>query len=184
MQVPKLDAGSTHTGMPIQLVPPNPQRVELPFALVSDPLLMRDFMLGRKPYRAREKENYRALMGNIIQHPLRWVWWITSGGVFEGIVGTLPAEQNEYVGCLCAPIYCVIKALDQHQGIATVAVECAVRYLFQATPLEAVEARILTRNTASLGLAAKLGFRHDRTVTEFMPEEDCDQEVWYGYRLK
>jgi RimJ/RimL family protein N-acetyltransferase len=181
-----LYAGLTLDKATILLVPPDVSQAELPFALISDPERMESFMLGREPFRPEELEDYRALMQRVIDHPMRWAWWIHVDEQFVGLIATMPAEADTNAGNrLSAKIYYVVAKGWEGLGIATHAVERAVRYLFCSSELGAVEVQILTHNTASLRVAKKVGFEHHRTIeSEYEAPDGRRFDVWHGYRFR
>lgn len=181
-----LDAGKAARDRSVTLCPPTASRARAPFELVSDAELMKYFMLGRPPYAPHEFESYQGLVQRVIDHPQRWAWWIHVENTFAGLVATKEAYVEPFIQPLrCVPIYYVLKETYQHQGIATLAVERATRYLLGEAAIDAVKAEILAPNTASIRLIERLGFILKRTKPNgYKDEHGKTYDVHHYYRYR
>jgi len=104
--------------------------------------------------------------------------WMVSVGA--GVVGTVSLHSVSWPH-LHAKLGYQIDARHQSQGLGTAAVTALINKAFTQSRLQRLMALISTRNTASIRLAQRLGFRHEGTFKKhFLIQDRWVDEAIYS----
>lgn len=102
-------------------------------------------------------------------------------------IGIAAADTDRLVGDIgifiaadsaLAEIGFTLETAAQGRGVATSAVDAALRLVFEMTPVRQVRAITDTRNLPSLRLIERLGFRHEATHRTVFRGEPCDEATY------
>ena len=163
---------------PIELRAPDPAQAELGLAILTDPELMKDFMLGWD--KEVTPERYQALIRRVEADAHRYSWWIYVGGQFAGIIGLWDHTAGTKRTFESYKLFYVVSRQFQRRRVATNAVKAVLNFCFGTLGVEGVAVEVLERNVAGIAFAKTIGFSHQSSNDDW--EEGGDRHgVWYGF---
>ncbi len=193
-----VQAGVTASGTTVLLRAPKPDKAELSYGLIQDPVLMKDFLLGRDPAKW-PLEEYRNLIVEAQTRDDAYSWWIygvevSSGGKkaasvgepeFMGLVGINEIGPDKHIGDKrCGNLFYVLRQEWQKKGIARIAAQAAIKYAFaeghELPPLQALRVKVVKNNERNMRFAEMLRFEKQRIARDYALDKKV--EVWHGYR--